>query len=78
MAYGLNQHMTMCACKQQWAPLAAPDANMFHTDAYLNFLQQIDYNGVEAVEDAPNFVLNPSVCFSESTWCAERAHSPRR
>ena len=74
-AYGLNQHLTMCACRQQWAPLTAEQAGAFHTDHYIQFLQLLDYNGLDAVEDAPNFVLNPSVCFCETTWCASAPRS---
>lgn len=68
MAYALNQKMSMCSCHQHWDPLTAQEANAFHTDGYLHFLQLLDYNGLDAMDDAPNFVLNPSVCFSESTW----------
>ena len=78
-AYGLNQHMTMHSCGQQWVPLTAQEANVFHTDAFVHFLQQLDFNAADVLDDAPSFVLNPSVCFSESTWSpllALNAHLP--
>jgi len=60
--------MTVCICGQQWSPLAELEIARFHTDAYIHFLKQLEHNGREVVDDAPNYVLNNSVCFSETAW----------
>ena len=70
-AYDLQQHMTLCACGTPALPLLPPqEACRFHTDAYVRLLQQVETNSVEIVDDAVNFVLNASACFSETAWCA--------
>ena len=37
-------------------------------DAYLHFLQQLANNDQSVADEAAMFVLNASVCFSESAW----------
>ena len=62
--------MDMCLCGAQWKPASVTDISRFHTDAYLHFLQQLECNGAEIRDEAPSFVLNHSVCFTETAWCA--------
>ena len=68
-AYNLHTRMAVRVCNQHWAPLSEQDLLKFHTDSYMNFLQQVEYNGQDIVDEAANFVLNSSVCFSETSWC---------
>eukprot|EP00967_Tisochrysis_lutea_P026352 scaffold30422_cov30-Tisochrysis_lutea.AAC.1 len=60
--------MMIAECGTQWEPALARNIRRFHTDAYVHFLQQIELHGKDIAEDASNFVLNPSVCFSETAW----------
>jgi histone deacetylase 1/2 len=70
-AYDLQQHMTLCACGTPALPLLPPqEACRFHTDSYVRFLQQIANNGIDVVDEAGNYALNASVCFSETAWRA--------
>eukprot|EP00965_Chrysotila_dentata_P144668 4778431-Pleurochrysis_carterae.AAC.1 len=64
-AYGLYAHMTVCTYGKYWGALSEQEIGKFHTDAYLQFLQQIEYNGHEIIDEAASFVLNNSViaCF---------------
>ena len=57
-------------CGAQWQPAQQQEVTRFHTDAYVQFLQQLSHNGYAVADDAPNFVLNLSVCFTETAWCA--------
>ena len=61
--------MTVVKCGQHWSPLPAEAILKFHTDAYVKFLQLIEHNGHDVVDEAANFALNTSVCFSETAWC---------
>eukprot|EP00908_Phaeocystis_cordata_P006251 Transcript_16866.p1 GENE.Transcript_16866~~Transcript_16866.p1 ORF type:complete len:320 (-),score=79.34 Transcript_16866:1020-1907(-) len=68
-AYDLQEHMTLCACGTPALPLLPPqEACRFHTDSYVRFLQQIANNGIDVVDEAGNYALNASVCFSETAW----------
>lgn len=69
-AYELPQHMRMCACGTAWQPASPADIAKFHTDMYVHFLQQLTSNAYAVADEAPCHVLNQSVCFSESAWCA--------
>ena len=73
-AYDLPKHLVMCQCGKQWAPATVADLNRFHTDAYVSFLQQLTSNGASVIDEVLNHVLNASVCFTETAWCAHRAH----
>ena len=68
--YGLTQHLRMCQCGKQWQPASAADINCFHTDMYVAFLQQLACNAREVIDELPNHILNASVCFTETAWCA--------
>ena len=68
-AYDLQEHMTLCEAGTGALPLLPPqDACRFHTDAYIRFLQQIATHGMDIADDAPSYVLNASVCFTETAW----------
>ena len=40
-ACGLAEHMRLCQSGKQWEPATAAHLNVFHTDSYLVFLQQL-------------------------------------
>ena len=67
-AYQLPKHMRVCTLGQQWQPATADELNRFHTDQYVDFLQQLTSNAVNVAHEAPNHVLNQSVMFTESAW----------
>lgn len=68
-AYDLQKEVTVCARGTAAMPLLPPQgACRFHTDSYVRFLQQIANNGIDIVDEAANFALNSSVCFSETAW----------
>uniref|UniRef100_A0A7S0Q7E1 Histone deacetylase 8 n=1 Tax=Coccolithus braarudii TaxID=221442 RepID=A0A7S0Q7E1_9EUKA len=67
-AYGLYPHVTRCICGQHWSPIAENEVGKFHTEAYLQFLQKLEYDAHEVADQAASFVLNSSVCFSENAW----------
>ena len=69
-AYGLQQHMRTYLIGAQWQPARQLDITRFHTDSYVAFLQALAYNGASVAEDATNYLLNMSVCFTETAWCA--------
>ena len=56
----LPQHMAMCTTGSTECPLlTAGGAMCFHTDAYVDFLQQIAYNSAEvAAESRPAKLVN--------------------
>lgn len=66
VAYELPQRMRMCAGGAQWQPASPVDLSRFHTDAYVQFLQQLARDAASVADDARNHVLNRSVCFSEN------------
>ena len=53
-----------------WSPAPAATVRRYHTDAYVAFLEKIELHGKEVANEAANYVLNNSVCFSETAWCA--------
>ena len=67
-AYGLQQHMRTYLCGAQWQPARILEVTRFHTDNYAHFLQQLTHNGYSVADDAANFLLNMSVCFTETAW----------
>jgi len=68
-AYDLQKDVTICARGTPALPLLPPQgACRFHTDSYVRFLQQIATNGIDIVDEAANYALNSSVCFSETAW----------
>jgi hypothetical protein len=70
----LPQHMAMCTTGSTECPLlTAGGAMCFHTDAYVDFLQQIAYNSAEVAAESADYALQSSVCFSETAWCAAAA-----
>ena len=60
--------MRVCLCPAQWKPASEEQVQRFHCDHYVHFLQQLESNGAEVRDEAPGFVLNRSVCFSETAW----------
>jgi histone deacetylase 1/2 len=68
--------MAVAECGKQWQPAPAQSIRRFHTDAYVHFLEQIELHGKEVAEEAANFALNASVCFSETAWCAAWLRAP--
>ena len=74
-AYGLPQHMNVCLCPAKWQPAAASEMTRFHTDAYVHFLQQLECNAAEVRDEAGNYVLNPSVIFTETVWLYSQAYT---
>lgn len=68
-AYDLQKEVTVCARGTADLPLLPPQgACRFHTDSYVRFLQQIATNGIDIIDEAANYALNSSVCFSETAW----------
>ena len=53
-AYQLPKHMRVCTLGQQWQPATADELNRFHTDQYVDFLQQLTSNAVNVAHEAPN------------------------
>ena len=75
---GLDKHMTMVRSGGDgWSPAPAATVRRYHTDAYVAFLEKIELHGKEVANEAANYVLNNSVCFSETAWCG-RASLPLR
>jgi acetoin utilization deacetylase AcuC-like enzyme len=75
-AYRLHDHMAVCACGQpEFTPLSAAAIGKFHADAYVSFLQQVAYDSYDVVEDAASYVLNASVCFSETAWLYSQTYA---
>ena len=67
---GLDKHMTMVRSGGDgWSPAPAATVRRYHTDAYVAFLEKIELHGKEVANEAANYVLNNSVCFSETAWC---------
>ena len=68
-AYDLQEEVKVCARGTPALPLLQPQgACRYHTDSYVRFLQQIATNGIDIVDDAANYALSSSVCFSETAW----------
>ncbi|EOD18744.1 histone deacetylase 1 [Emiliania huxleyi CCMP1516] len=66
---GLDKHMTMVRSGGDgWSPAPAATVRRYHTDAYVAFLEKIELHGKEVANEAANYVLNNSVCFSETAW----------
>ena len=68
-AYGLQQHMRVCLCGTHWQPASSLQIMRFHTDDYVEFLQQLETNAALVRNEAASYVLNQSVCFTETAWC---------
>ena len=70
-AYKLpEQQLRMCQCGAQWQPARDSDINRFHTDMYVNFLQQLTCNAADVRDEVTSHIINSSVCFTETAWCA--------
>jgi hypothetical protein len=67
--------MRVCLCGAQWQPATENEISAFHADHYLSFLQQVATSAAAVLDEVTSFVLNQSVCFTESAWSAARAHA---
>ena len=74
-AYGLLNHVSLRLTPTQWQPASVAEVTRFHTDAYVHFLEQLESNAAEVRDEAGNYVLNPSVVFTETAWLYSQAYT---